>query len=108
MNERSFFDFNSQPGDSDDFGSTPWGRRFQDLSRPHHDVPDSVIEGTFGQSGKVKVRVMAGLQPTTLAALGGKKKKGDAPAASASSEPIRVQLKFKRYIFDPKKQMIQS
>ena len=67
-----------------------------------------VIEGTFGQSGKVKVRVMAGLQPTTLAALGGKKKKGDAPAASASSEPIRVQLKFKRYIFDPKKQMIQS
>jgi len=47
MNERSFFDFNSQPGDSEDFGSTPWGRRFQDLSRPHHDVPDSVIEGTF-------------------------------------------------------------
>jgi selenocysteine-specific elongation factor len=67
-----------------------------------------VIEGTFGQSGKVKVRVMEGLQPAAMAALGGKKKKGDAPPAAASSEPVRVVLKFKRYVFDPKKQMIQS
>lgn len=71
-----------------------------------------VIEGTFGQSGKVKVRVMAGLSPATWAALSGKKKKGEVvpdPAVSSSgSEPIRVVLKFKRYIFDPKKQMIQT
>jgi selenocysteine-specific elongation factor len=75
---------------------------------------EGLIEGSFGQSGKVKVRVRAGLQPTTLAALGGvggKKKKGGDNAASppsSNTEPIRVQLKFKRYIFDPKKQMIQS
>jgi selenocysteine-specific elongation factor len=67
-----------------------------------------LIEGTFGQSGKVKVRVREGLQAATLAALGGKKKKGEAATAAANSEPIRVVLKFKRYIFDPKKQMIQS
>lgn len=46
MNERSFFDFGSQPGDSDRLDSTPWGRRFQDLTHP---VEDSVIEGTFDE-----------------------------------------------------------
>jgi phospholipase/carboxylesterase len=56
MNERSFFDFDSQFGDSNHLGSTPWGRRFQDLTRPVVDsavpdsvLPESVIEGTFDE-----------------------------------------------------------
>ena len=44
MTERSFFEFGSQPGDSDRLDSTPWGRRFQDLS---HSVGDNIVEATF-------------------------------------------------------------
>ena len=54
MNERSFFDFDSQPDDSDRFESTPWGRRFENSTGPIHDSlnqdrlhQDRVIEGTF-------------------------------------------------------------
>ena len=63
------------------------------------------IEGTFGQSGKIKVRVMNGLSPDTFAKLGAKKKKGE---AAPVSDPITLKLKFKRYMFDQKKLMIQS
>ena len=54
MNERSFFDFDSQPDDSDRFESTPRGRRFENSTGPIHDSlhqdrlhQDRVIEGTF-------------------------------------------------------------
>ena len=64
-----------------------------------------VIEGTFGQSGKIKVRIMQGLKPDTFARVGGgKKKKGE---NTGFTEPVVVKLKFKRYIFDEKKKMIQ-
>ena len=63
------------------------------------------IEGTFGQSGKIKVRVVQGLSPETYAKVGGKKKKGEGPV---HQEPVTVKLHFKRYIFDQKKRMIQS
>jgi len=63
------------------------------------------IEGTFGQSGKIKVRIMSGLSTDTFSKVGGKKKKGE---ASSSSEPVLVKLHFKRYLFDQKKRMIQS
>ena len=58
MTERSFFDFDSQPGDFDRLDSTPWNRRLQDLT---HSVesddsfdsaePDGekVIEATFDE-----------------------------------------------------------
>jgi len=63
------------------------------------------IEGSFGQSGKLKVRVMSGLSADTFAKLGGKKKKGD---ISSSCAPITVSLKFKKYIFDEKTRIIQN
>lgn len=46
MIEDSFFDFESQSGDSERFESTPWGRRFQDLTHP---VEETVIEGSFDE-----------------------------------------------------------
>jgi len=65
-----------------------------------------VIEGSFGQSGKIKVRVMEGLKPETFAQVGGsKKKKSDADGGHSQS--ISVNMNFKRYIFDEKKKMIQ-
>eukprot|EP00057_Strongylocentrotus_purpuratus_P014747 XP_011669221.1 PREDICTED: selenocysteine-specific elongation factor [Strongylocentrotus purpuratus] len=81
-----------------------------------------VIEGGFGQSGKFKVRIPNGLQSETvqmLSALGGKKKGKKAkaesvPEPSAAKEsheehqPIKISLRFKRYIYDTKKQMIQK
>ncbi len=46
MIEDSFFEFDSQPGDSERFESTPWGRRFQDLTHP---AEETVIEGSFDE-----------------------------------------------------------
>ena len=54
----------------------------------------------------MKARIAAGLNADTFAKLGAKKKKGE--AAPAAGDPILVNLLFKRYIFDPKKKMIQS
>lgn len=93
-----------------------------------------VIEGSFGQSGKVKIRIPSGLSAETQKALAshGKKKGGkeseDAKqqgrvqvekcitciemvlfaGSSSSSSPIRVILNFKRYVYDPEKKMKQS
>jgi len=64
-----------------------------------------VIEGSFGQSGKIKVRVMEGLKPETYAQVGGGKKKKC--ESGGTSQSIFVNMKFKRYIFDEKKRMIQ-
>ncbi|XP_064649469.1 selenocysteine-specific elongation factor-like isoform X2 [Lineus longissimus] len=75
-----------------------------------------VIEGGFGQSGKFKVRVPNGLQPTTVQRYAGKKKgkKGkdtgaeEEPPAAEGQEAIKIFLNFKRFIYDPKKQMFQT
>ncbi|GAU95102.1 hypothetical protein RvY_06778 [Ramazzottius varieornatus] len=84
------------------------------------------IEGSFGKSGKIKVRIPDGLKDSTVAFLtrGTIKKKGDldepctdsAAATSASNgsgnksedSVIQVKLLFKRYIYDLKKQMVQA
>jgi selenocysteine-specific elongation factor len=84
---------------------------------------EGVIEGGFGQSGKVKVRIPAGLSKETVQQLQatGKKKnhKGKGAAVTASTdEPagckdevttaIKIILEFRRYIHDRKKKMIQT
>ncbi|CAH1265230.1 EEFSEC [Branchiostoma lanceolatum] len=80
---------------------------------------EGVIEGGFGQSGKFKIRIPQGLQPGTVQVLSaaGKKKKGkkaeeeEAAAAQVTEKGqggIQVSLQFKKYIFDPKKKMIQT
>ncbi|KAM4722105.1 selenocysteine-specific elongation factor [Rhinophrynus dorsalis] len=80
---------------------------------------DGVIEGSFGQSGKYKIRFPNGLQLETkkLLTVTSKKKskagKGDAEPAKdeevkPDSQPILITLCFKRYVFDPQKRMIQS
>ncbi|KAL0978352.1 hypothetical protein UPYG_G00169400 [Umbra pygmaea] len=77
-----------------------------------------VIEGGFGQSGKFKIRVPGGLSLETkqlLASSSKKKGKGGAKGEPAKeeevkgdSQPISINLRFKRYIFDPNKKMVQS
>lgn len=77
---------------------------------------EGMIDGTFGQSGKLKVRVTNGLQDTTKAMLqrhsGGKKKgKGaqeNQPSEVESIEPVKVILNFKKYVFSNDKKLIQS
>ncbi len=75
------------------------------------------IEGAFGQSGKFKVFFTDGLKDETLQLLqgsGGKKKDKKAKEAKEAEEggaedtKIEIFLNFKRYVFDPEKQMIQS
>lgn len=85
-----------------------------------------VIEGGFGQGGKAKIRIPAGLSEVTAQMLGGKGgKKAKTKASTSEVEPsticqdasssdsqstasIKVFLDFKRYIYDPKKKMIQK
>lgn len=83
------------------------------------------IEGGFGQSGKAKIRVPAGLNEKTatqLETIAAAKKKRKPPAMkevvglpsegdtrpTEGQAPIRVMLTFKRYVYDPQKKMIQS
>lgn len=81
-----------------------------------------IIEGGFGQSGKVKIRIPTGLSPDTVLKLssGGKRKGGGKNKGATSgtpneainsfeevTKPIKVTLEFKRYNYDPKKKMVQ-
>ncbi|OWF53685.1 selenocysteine-specific elongation factor-like [Mizuhopecten yessoensis] len=74
------------------------------------------IEGGFGQSGKVKIRIPDGLQPSTFQRYSGTKKKGKGKQVSedstneveADQQPIKIFLTFKRFIYDPEKKMKQT
>ncbi|XP_069120108.1 selenocysteine-specific elongation factor-like isoform X1 [Argopecten irradians] len=76
------------------------------------------IEGGFGQSGKVKIRIPEGLQPSTFQRYSGTKKKGKGKQTAEDSsnqnegdsdqEPIKILLTFKRFIYDPEKKMKQT
>lgn len=68
-----------------------------------------IIDGGFGQSGKVKIRIPDGLQSETFAILDNLKKstKGPTPA-NANVQPVKFTLNFKRYIYDPKKKIVQT
>lgn len=79
------------------------------------------IEGSFGQSGKVKIRIPTGLfDDTVLKLSSSEKKKGGkskvavstppeeaANSAEQLTKPIKVILEFKRYNYDPNKKMVQ-
>lgn len=62
------------------------------------------IEGSFGQSGKVKVRVLEGLQKETLDKVGAGKKKTE----QQCFDPVTVSVSFKRYVFDSEKKIIKA
>lgn len=75
---------------------------------------DGVIEGSFGQSGKAKVRIPAGLSQETQSLFSSRKKKGGKSKSAEDSNPddamesrISVMLLFKRYNYDPSKKMVQ-
>ncbi|XP_076810100.1 selenocysteine-specific elongation factor-like isoform X1 [Clavelina lepadiformis] len=73
-----------------------------------------VIDGSFGLSGKVKIRIPDGLKSDTKSALPGKGKRGrkkldgNELASKADAHPITVTMQFKRYVYDPSKKMKQS
>jgi len=77
-----------------------------------------VIEGGFGQSGKVKIRIPEGLSAETYKRYSGsgkKKGKGKDDLSEGAgidslsvSEPVKIFLHFKRFMYDPNKTMIQS
>ncbi|TVK90555.1 Selenocysteine-specific elongation factor [Bagarius yarrelli] len=77
-----------------------------------------VIEGSFGQSGKIKIRIPEGLKQETkqlLSSVSKKKGKGGAKNeptkeedAKVDTQPIAIHLNFKRYVYDPQKKMVQS
>ena len=71
------------------------------------------IQGTFGQSGKIKIYLPNGLTESTKGKIG-KTKKGknkreaDVESLDINKEPVHVKLEFKKYIFDSKHRMVQS
>ncbi|XP_076316457.1 eukaryotic translation elongation factor, selenocysteine-specific isoform X2 [Tachypleus tridentatus] len=71
------------------------------------------IDGSFGQSGKIKIHVPGGLKESTKSLLSTTKKKGKGKEDLAMSghanvdQHVKLQLTFKRYIYDTKKRMIQ-
>lgn len=76
-----------------------------------------IIEGGFGQSGKFKIRIPEGLTPETKQLLssstkkkgkGGKGEPVKEEEPKTDSQPISINLSFKRYVFDPHKKMVQS
>lgn len=77
---------------------------------------EGVIDSTFGQGGKVKVRITSGLQDTTKITLqkfssGKKKGKGgqeNLPPTDNSVEPVKVVLHFKKYMFSNTKKIVQN
>ncbi|XP_068748448.1 selenocysteine-specific elongation factor-like [Montipora capricornis] len=84
---------------------------------------EGMIEGAFGQSGKVKIRIPKGLSADTVLMhsstgkkKGGKNKSALQPSTAEDmgdsleklSKVIKVILEFKRYNYDPKKKMVQS
>ncbi|MCL4138886.1 UNVERIFIED_CONTAM: hypothetical protein GTU68_025018 [Idotea baltica] len=75
------------------------------------------IDGYFGQSGKVKVRVSNDLKQETklrLKSSNDNKKKGkkagtdETAVPVLNNSPIKVYLKFKKYIFNPSKKIVQT
>ena len=75
---------------------------------------EGIIEGTFGQSGKIKVRVPKGLSATTMERLSTTKKgkskqqqQGEGGEAVAK-EPVKVLLEFKKFIYDVAHKMVQD
>lgn len=68
------------------------------------------IESQFGQSGKIKVYIPDGLKTETTIHLQNavkKKSKEDTFSKGVNVEPIKVNLHFKRYIYDSQKKIIQ-
>ena len=70
------------------------------------------IDSHFGTTGKIRVCISAGLQNSTIERLKDKKKKCKTEAMQTlsleSSEPVKVTLKFKKYVYGSGKKMIQS
>ncbi|VDN13849.1 unnamed protein product [Dibothriocephalus latus] len=75
------------------------------------DIP-GVIEGSFGLSGKCRVRLLEDLPDSLVQKFGSKgSKKANAGAGAAANtadlQSLSVILEFKKHVFDPKKRFVQ-
>ncbi|XP_071445919.1 selenocysteine-specific elongation factor [Hetaerina americana] len=70
---------------------------------------DGVIEGSFGQSGKVKIRIPGGLKKSTYQQLSdsSKKKGRQSNTGATENEAVCFELHFKRYVYDVNKTVKQ-
>lgn len=68
-------------------------QRFVGLKVKLSSGEEGIIDGTFGQTGKIKIRVPNGLKSVPV---------------KGSFETIRVQLLFKRFIYDSQKKILQT
>uniref|UniRef100_A0A1B6DV18 Selenocysteine-specific elongation factor n=3 Tax=Clastoptera arizonana TaxID=38151 RepID=A0A1B6DV18_9HEMI len=69
---------------------------------------EGVIEQSFGQSGKVRIRVPQGLHKDTINKYANKKSKSSVPEIPENKEPTVVVLKFKSYVYDVKNKITQD
>ncbi|XP_054715029.1 selenocysteine-specific elongation factor-like [Uloborus diversus] len=69
---------------------------------------EGIIEGSFGQSGKVNVRVPNGLSEKAISSLKISKKGKRDQIEKDKLDQITVELKFKKYIYGNKKKIFQS
>ena len=70
---------------------------------------EGVIDGSFGQSGKVKVRIPNGIKDKSLVTTNSKPKKGlNESNSNTNYTQIKVLLEFKRFIYDSHKKIIQN
>lgn len=68
-----------------------------------------IIDGCFGQTGKIRVSIPQGLAPDTIGKIGMKKsKKSNGDNKSFVKETVTVEMAFKQYIFDVNKKIVQS
>ncbi|KAL0278758.1 UNVERIFIED_CONTAM: hypothetical protein PYX00_000483 [Menopon gallinae] len=63
---------------------------------------EGVIEGAFGQSGKFKIQVPAGVKESTKETLSSKTKNED-----NRSKVVEISLHHRRYLFDSSKRLVQ-
>lgn len=69
---------------------------------------EGIIESSFGQSGKINIRIPNGLSERALSSLKtAKKNKKELKDDTEKTEIITVTLKFRKYIFDSKKRVYQ-
>lgn len=64
---------------------------------------EGIIDGSFGQSGKIKVRVPNGIQDFEAKSKGKKKEN----KTNGNQDVVKVTLNFKRFMFEKNKKIIQ-
>ncbi|RUS20128.1 hypothetical protein BC937DRAFT_86316 [Endogone sp. FLAS-F59071] len=66
------------------------------------------IESSFGKNGKFKVYFPSGVGDEVMALYGGKKGGNKETGASSTAGPVTLVLRFKKFLYDKEKRMVQD